>query len=154
LTLTLEGVSILKALDRSIEITSVGQSAPQTDTDLWVYDDSTRAPVVGFGNDDELGTASPGSTLTRLYPSATFHLAISDRNIANNLGSPPDDDLRTGIVTDFPGVIVNSSESVGLDLDTLIGPASIAATKTVPFEVVFLTFATDFPVELMDFRIE
>lgn len=135
-------------------ITSVGQSTPQTDTDLWVYDDSTRTPVVGFGNDDELGTASSGSALTRPYPSAVYQLAISDRNIANNLGSPADDDLRTGVVTDFPGVIVNSSESVGLDLDTLIGPIAFTATKTIPFEVVFLKFATDFPVELMDFRIE
>ena len=135
-------------------ITSVGQSTPQTDTDLWVYDDSNRMPVVGFGNDDELGTASPGSALTRPYPSAVYHLAISDRNIANNLGSPTDDDLRTGIVTDFPGVIVNSSEAVSLDLDTMIGPAPVTATKTTPFEVMFLRFATDFPVELMDFRIE
>lgn len=135
-------------------ITTVGQSAPQTDTDLWVYDDATRTPVAGFGNDDELGTASAGSTLTRTYPSATYHLALSDRNIANELGSPADDDLRTGIVTDFPGVLVNSSAAVGLDLDSLIGPAPISATKTVPFEVVFLRFATDFPVELTHFTIE
>jgi hypothetical protein len=109
---------------------------------------------VGFGNDDELGTASAGSALTRPYPSAVYHLAISDRNIANNLGSPPDDDLRTGVVTDFPGVLVNSSASVGLDIDWMLGPVPITATKTTPFEVVFLRFATDFPVELTDFTIE
>lgn len=135
-------------------ITSVGQSTPQTDTDLWIYDEANRTALVGYGNDDELGTASPGSALTRFYPSATYFLAIADKNVANSLGSPPDDDFRTGIVTDFPGVIVNSSESVGLDLDTLIGPIPFTATKTVPFEVVFLKFATDFPVELIDFRIE
>ena len=39
--------------------TTVGQSAPQTDTDLWIYD-STRTAIVGFGNDDEFGTASFG----------------------------------------------------------------------------------------------
>jgi hypothetical protein len=135
-------------------ITTVGQSTPQTDTDLWLYDDATLTPVVGFGNDDELGTASPGSAFTRTYPSATYHLAISDRNVANDLGSPPDDDFRTGVVTDFPGVIVNSSASVGIDLDVFIGQIPISATKTTPFEIVFLKFATDFPVELMDFRIE
>ena len=83
-----------------------------------------------------------------------YHLAISDFNLANNLGSPPDDDFRTGIVTDFPGVIVNSSAAVGLDLDVLLGPWPVTATKTVPFEVVFVEFAADFPVELIDFRIE
>jgi hypothetical protein len=138
----------------TLTLTTVGQSAPQTDTDFWVYEDSTRAPVATFGNDDELGTASPGSALTRFYPSAVYHLAISDRNLANNLGSPADDDFRTGTVTDFPGVLVNSSAAVGVDLDWLLGPVPITATKTAPFEVVFLTFATDFPVELMDFRIE
>jgi hypothetical protein len=36
----------------------------------------------------------------------------------------------------------------------LIGFAPVTATKTVPFEVVFVEFFTDFPVELIDFRIE
>ena len=35
-----------------------------------------------------------------------------------------------------------------------LGPWPVTATKTVPFEVVFVEFAADFPVELIDFRIE
>jgi len=134
-------------------ITTVGQSAPQTDTDLWVYD-SSRAAMVGFGNDDEFGTASLGSVLTRTYTPGVYYLAITNFNFANNLGSPADDDFRTGLVTDFPGIIVSSSATVGLDLDSLIGGVPATALKSGPFEVVFVSFDIVVPVELMDFKIE
>jgi hypothetical protein len=135
-------------------ITTVGQSAPQTDTDLWVYDEATRTPVVGFGNDDELGTASAGSALTRPCPSAIYHLAISDRNVAKNLGSPADDDFRTGVVTDFPGVLVNSSAAVGLDLDTMIGPRTHHGHQDGTVRGHLPDLRDRCSVELMDFRTE
>lgn len=136
-----------------ITITSVGQSAPQTDTDLWVYD-SARTAIVDAGNDDEFGTASLGSVLTRTYVPGTFYLAISNFNIANNLGSPADDDFRTGIVTDFPGVIANSSTTINLNLATLMGGTPQAATKAGPYDIAFVAFTVVIPVELMDFKIE
>lgn len=120
-------------------ITTVGQSAPQTDTDLWVYD-GTRTPIPDFGNDDEFGTTSLGSSLTRDYAGGVYYLAISNFNVANNLGSPADDDFRTGVVMDFPGVVANSSTTVNLNLASLIGGVAQPAVKVGPFDIVFVRF--------------
>lgn len=120
-------------------ITTVGQSAPQTDTDLWVYD-ASRQPIPTFGNDDEFGTTSLGSALTRDYAGDVYYLAISNFNIANNQASPADDDFRTGVVMDFPGVIANSSTTVNLNLASLIGGIAQPATKAGPYDVVFIRF--------------
>jgi hypothetical protein len=124
-------------LEGTLTITTVGQSAPQTDTDLWIYD-SDRTAIVDFGNDDELGTASLGSSLTRTFAPGGYYLVLSNFNLANSLGSPPDDDFRSGLVLDFPGIVVNSSTSVNLDLDSLIDGTPQAALKSDPFEVVFI----------------
>lgn len=132
-------------------ITTVGQSAPQTDTDLWVYD-STRTAIAGFGNDDVVG--STGSTLTRTYTPGVFHLALTNFNFANNLGSPPDDAFRTGLVVDFPGILANSSTTVNLDLDSLIDGVPQTALKTGPYDIVFISITVVVPVELIDFKIE
>ena len=134
-------------------ITTVGQSNPQVDTEVWIYD-SNRAAIVDWGNDDEFGTASLGSRLTRTYTPGAHHLAITDFNFANNLGSPPDDDFRTGAVVDFPGVLVNSTTLVGLDLDSTIDGIPQPATKTGIFDVVFVSFTVTVPVELIDFKVE
>jgi len=120
-------------------ITTVGQSAPQTDTDLWVYD-ASRQPIPTFGNDDEFGTTSLGSALTRDYAGGVYYLALSNFNIANNQASPADDDFRTGVVMDFPGVIANSSTTVNLNLASLIGGIAQPATKAGPYDVVFIRF--------------
>jgi hypothetical protein len=133
------------AVPGSITITSVGQSVPQTDTDLWVYD-SNRAAITDFGNDDEFAGTTLGSILTRTYAAGTFHLAISNFNVANNLATPPDDDFRSGAVMDFPGVVANSSATVGLSLNTLIGGVAAPATKAGPFDVVFVAFGVTPPV--------
>jgi hypothetical protein len=138
----------------SITITTVGQSAPQTDTDLWIYD-SNRTAIPTFGNDDEGAGPTLGSRLTRTYSAGTFYMAISNFNVANNQGSPPDDDFRTGPVTDFPGVIANSSATAAnLDLDSLMGGTPVTAAKAGPFDVVFVSFSVAVPVELMELTIE
>ena len=123
----------------SIVITTVGQSAPQVDTDLWVYDDQRQA-IVDFGNDEEFGTGSSGSKLTRDFPPGVYYLAISNSNLGNNLGSPDDDDNRNRTVADFPGVLLNSSIAANLDLASMIDGSPQAATKAGPFEVVFVRF--------------
>ena len=69
------------------------------DTELWVYD-STRTAIVDYGNDDTAGGGAPSRPLTRPYAGGTFHLALSSFNFANNLGSPVDDNFRTGVVVD------------------------------------------------------
>ena len=125
-------------IDGPVTITTVGQSNPQTDTDLWVYD-SNRAAIVDWGNDDELGTPSFGSRLTRTFTPGGYYLVISDFNLANNLGSPVDDDFRTGVVMDFPGILANSSLTANLDLDSQIDGTPQTALKTGPFEVVFIS---------------
>ena len=123
-------------------ITSVGQTT--VDTDLWVYD-SSRAAIVDAGNDDEFGTASLQSRLTRTYAGGTFHMAITNFNFANNLGSPPDDDFRTGTVVDFPNVTISDSTTVGLNLATTIDGVAVPATKANPYQVVFVQFTVGSP---------
>ena len=137
----------------SITITSVGQGHT-TDTDLWIYDPN-RAAIPGFGNDDTIGPpASLQSTLTRVYAPGTYYMAISNFQLANNLGSPPDDGFLTGIVMDFPGVVANSSATINLNVATSIGGTPTPATKLAQFDVVFVSFTVVVPVELMDFKIE
>lgn len=121
----------------SITITTVGQSSPQSDTDLWIHD-ANRKAIPDFGNDDEFGTTSVGSALTRTYPTGAFFIAISNFNMANNLGSPPDDDFRTGVVMDFQGVIANSSTTASVNLAMLVGGTPVAATKTGPYDIAFV----------------
>lgn len=128
----------------NITISTVGETgASQTDTDFWVYDANFNA-IVGYGNDDEFGTTSLGSRLTRNYAAGTYYLAISNFNIANNQGSPMDDDFRTGAVLDFADVIANSSTTTNLNVSFRIndGVNSIltTATKAGAFDVVFAQF--------------
>ncbi len=134
----------------TITITAAGQGHT-TDTDLWVYD-STRTAIPGYGNDDTAVNAQ--SVLTRDYLPGDFHLAISNFNLANNLGSPPDDAFLTGAVLDFPGVVADSSTATNLNLAHSIGGTAVAATKVGPFDVVFVAFTVVVPVELTGFTIE
>jgi hypothetical protein len=137
----------------SITITAVGQGHT-TDTDLWIYD-ANRAAIPGFGNDDTVGPpTSLQSTLTRTYTPGPFHMAISNFQLANNLGSPPDDNFLTGTVMDFPGVVANSSTTANLNVTTSIGGTQTPATKAAAFDVVFVSFTVVVPVELTGFSVE
>ncbi len=91
-----------------ITITAVGQGHT-TDTDIWVYDSDGNA-IPDWGNDDTVGPpTSLQSTLTRTFTPGTYYIAVGGFNLANNLGSPADDNFRTGAVMDFPGVTVTSN---------------------------------------------
>lgn len=122
-----------------VTITTVDQSSPQTDTDLWIYDSNGRA-IPDFGNDDAFASPTLGSTLTRTYGSGTYFLALSNFNLANEQASPEDDDFTNGPITDFPGPILNSSTTQSLDLDSLIDGVPVSATKVGPYDVVFVRF--------------
>lgn len=139
-----------------ITISTIGQTT--ADTDLWVYD-SNRLPIATFGNDDESaaggGTgATSQSILTRTYTIGSYTMAITNFNFANDQGSPVDDDFRTGTVLDFPGALLNSSTGINQDMDSTIGGIPVTATKTGPYDVVFVTFDVPTPVELQGFSIE
>jgi hypothetical protein len=137
----------------TITITAVGQGHT-TDTDLWI-NDSNRAAIPGYGNDDTLGPpTSLQSTLTRDYTPGTYYMAISNFQLANNLGSPPDDNFLTGTVMDFPGVVANSSTTINLNVATSMGGTPTPATKASQFDVVFVSFTVVVPVELTGFTIE
>ena len=141
------------ATQGSITITAVGQGHT-TDTDLWIYDSNRAADPRLWQRRHDRPPASLQSTLTRVYAPGTFYMAISNFQLANNLGSPPDDDFLTGIVLDFPGVVANSSTAINLNLATSIGGTATPATKAAQFDVVFVAFTVVVPVELMDFKIE
>lgn len=122
-----------------------------TDTDLWVYDGNFN-PITGYGNDDEgpLG-GSPGtgaslqSFLSRDYAPGTYYLALSNFALTLNQPSPSDDDFRTGALLDLPGVLVNSSTTLNLNLaftitDSLGTTLQVANTKTGAYDVNFFRF--------------
>ncbi|QOJ13322.1 MAG: hypothetical protein HRU75_01145 [Planctomycetia bacterium] len=125
-----------------ITISTVGQGH-STDTDLWVYD-SQFNPIVDFGNDDEPAGSTLQSRLTRTFAPGTYFLAISNFNVANSLASPADDDFRSGAVTDFAGVAVNSSVSAPLTINVQItdtvGGGGIPLAKDGPFDIRWVMF--------------
>jgi hypothetical protein len=126
----------------SIMIDTVGRGHT-TDTDLWVYDSNFNA-IPDYGNDDEFGTTNLQSRLTRTYAPGKYYLAISNFGIANHLGSPADDDFRTGSVMDFPNLIANSSSTTNLNITFAFtdaqGTTVFPATKVGAYDVNFYEF--------------
>jgi hypothetical protein len=106
----------LAALSDNVTVQTLAQTT--ADTDFWIYD-SNFDPVSGFGNDDQFGTTSSQSIITRQFPSAgTYYMAISRFNLANNQpSSQADEDFKTGNVLDFGGAVVGSSATTPSDLD-------------------------------------
>ncbi len=126
-----------------ITISTIGQGH-STDTDFWVYDSNFNA-IVGYGNDDEStnggGTgATLQSLMTRNFTAGVYYLAISNFALANNMGSPNDDDFRTGSMLDFADIVANSSTSANLNVTVSIGGTQVAATKAAAYDVVFVRF--------------
>lgn len=118
----------------------VGQT---TDTDIWVYDASLN-PIPGFGNDDRFSSTSSRSHLVRTFLPGTYYVAVTNFNFANNQASPTDDDFRSGTVTDFAGVAVNSSTSTALTLNLSVtdcaGTVTSNSTKAAAFDINWYTF--------------
>ena len=126
----------------TITISTIGRTS--VDTDLWVYDSALQA-IPGYGNDDEgPGGTTLQSRLIRTYAPGVYYLALTNFNFANEQGSPPDDDFRSGTVTDFADLAVNSSTSAGLDLDfgitDAIGTVEHTATKPGAFDIFWGRF--------------
>lgn len=131
----------------AITITTVGQGH-STDTDLWIYDSQLNA-IVGYGNDDANPAGGAPATslqswLTRNYTPGTYYLALTNFQFALSQPSPSDDNFRTGTLTDFPNIAVNSSATVNLNLtfsvtDSL-GTTQFPATKVGQFDVFWGQF--------------
>lgn len=131
------------ALPGSLTITTFGQGHT-TDTDMWVYDANFNA-IFGYGNDDQSingggASASLQSRLTRTYAAGVYYLAITNFNLASNMGSPNDDDFRTGTMLDFGGMVANSSTTTALNLAVSIGGVVVPNTKVGAFDVNFIRF--------------
>ncbi|MEX2217278.1 MAG: hypothetical protein WD749_00835 [Phycisphaerales bacterium] len=129
-----------------IDITTFAQGH-STDTDMWVYDANFNA-IPGYGNDDESvvgGSPGTGATLQsflrREYAAGTYYIVMSNFQMANNMGSPCDDDFRTGSLLDFPDAIANSSTSTNVNVTFSVvdasGATQIAATRPAAYDVLF-----------------
>jgi hypothetical protein len=141
-------------LPGQITIKTVGQGH-STDTDLWVYDSSFNA-MEGFGNDGSStnggapSNASGPSWLARTYGAGTYYLALANTNIANNKGSPCDDNFRSANVLDFPNALVSSSASSELNVAFAVtdsaGTTQFPATRPGgAFEVLWYKFTVAAP---------
>lgn len=126
----------------TIEITTVGQGHT-TDTDIWVYDSSLNA-IPTYGNDDEFGTSSLGSRLSRTYAPGTYYLALTNFAFSNDQASPTDDDFRSGTVTDFSGIALNSSTTanvnVAFQFTDANGTQQFANTKVGAYDINWIQF--------------
>jgi hypothetical protein len=141
-----------------ITISTFGQGH-STDTDFWVYDENLN-PIPGYGNDDESplgGSPGTGATLqgwlARSYGVGTYYLALSNFNVATNQPSPSDDDFRTGSLMEFPGVAVNTSSTVNLNLSFTIADSagnvvSVADGKLGAFDINWYVFTVPEPGSL------
>lgn len=126
-----------------LTITTIGQGHT-TDTDMWIYNSNFQA-ILGYGNDDESanggGTgATAQSILTRTYGAGTYYLALTNFNLANSMGSPNDDDFRTGAMMDFAGAVANSSTTTNLNMAFSIGGTQFTATKVGQHDIYWAKF--------------
>jgi len=123
-----------------------------TDTDMWVYD-SNFNPIQGYGNDDSsaalggapIATTATQSWLARDFAPGTYYLAVSNFNVVNDQTSPSDDNFRTGTIMDFPGIALNNSTTVNLNLaftvtDSTSLSVAVPTTKVDPFDVNWFVF--------------
>jgi hypothetical protein len=122
-----------------------------SDTDMWVYDSNFNA-IRGYGNDDEsVNGGSPGtgatlqSYLRREYLPGIYYIAVTNFNLANSMGSPSDDDFRTGSMSDFADVVMNSSTTTGINMTFTIADSAgtslqVANTKAGAFDINWFCF--------------
>ncbi len=138
----------------SVTITSVGQTGTsQSDTDMWMYD-SNFNPIAGFGNDDTFGSTSAGSTITRTMDAGTYYLAMTRYNLANNQGSPADDDFRTGAMFENSGLLARGTSfttftppaNVSIKVTDTEGDVTQAINLNEGFEIAFVKVVVAAPV--------
>jgi hypothetical protein len=142
-------VDIGNFLSGNITITNVDPAGPSTNTDLWIYDSGFNA-IDGYGNDGasinggHTVNTSIRSWLTRSYTAGTYYLALANTNVANNKGSPCDDNSRTGALMDFANVVVNNSTTTNVNIQFSVtdgsGTTPFSVTRTGSFDVLWYSF--------------
>lgn len=127
----------------TITISTIGGTS--VNTEIWVYDANFN-PIPGYGNDDESvdggGTgATTQSLLVRDYTPGVYYLALSRFQLTNGLGSPCDDDFRTGAML-YPenGNAVLSSPTttitpIGFTFTDSAGTQSFTSASFGPYEI-------------------
>jgi hypothetical protein len=129
------------------------------DTDLWIYD-SNFNPISNFGNDDQ--PSSSQSRLERAYSSSgDYYVAFSSFDLVNDQVSATDDASPLGIMLDFPGAVIGTSNvvfpgSITLNFSVNGGSETPVTFSSPPgiFNVVFVKFTISFavtPVSLLSF---
>ena len=120
---------------------TIGRAGHSTDTDFWVYDAAYNA-IPDYGNDDP-------NLLTRSFAPGSYLLAVSNWNFANDRPAASGETFPSGHVTDYPNVIVNSSNAtdvnVSMRFTDAFGVYDVAATRAQMFEVVFISFTVVAP---------
>jgi hypothetical protein len=131
-----------------ITITQVNQGHTN-DGDVWVYDSAFNA-IIGYGND---GASTNGGAptnsfapvhLRRNYEPGVYYIAMTNFNLANDQGSPCDDNYRSGTILDFPDSVLSSTTTTNINLAFAMvdgqGVTPVPATKTEAFEVLWFRF--------------
>jgi hypothetical protein len=128
-------------------ITISGGAGNANDTDFWVYDGSFNA-IPGAGNDDNAAGAT--GSLTRSFTPGTYYIAYSTYDLCNNQTAATDDAYRSGGLTDFANIVVNSDSFSATNMSVQIADgagttATISGSKTDPYQVVWYTFTVAVP---------
>jgi subtilisin-like proprotein convertase family protein len=112
-----------------------GTATATPNADIIVMD-SALNPVPGFLFDEPDATG-----LVRDFTAGTYYVAFGTFNTCNDQPSPSDDTRRTGSVTDFPNVLVNTDTTSIAQLDMLIqtdaGDNITSFTRTSPYDINF-----------------
>ena len=125
-----------------VTISTAGQGHT-TDTEIILYN-GEFFPVAGGRNDDAGGTSGNRSTISPLLGPGTYFLAISDTNTADDQPNLLGDFAPARPVTDYRGVLVNSSTSSNLPLNYSISSDSVSnqirAVKPERYGIYFAVF--------------
>ncbi|CAN5751509.1 hypothetical protein BH11PLA1_BH11PLA1_07890 [soil metagenome] len=83
----------------SVTITTTGGM----DTEVMVMDAGYDI-IPGYLNDDQVGTATGNSSLTRTFTAGTYYIGVAPFSLEVSEVSPLDDGYRNGYLNEFPGV--------------------------------------------------
>lgn len=146
----------------AITITSV-PPGHGNDVDMFVYDEDFN-PIPGYSNDG--ASTNSGHTvntnlpmfLRRHFDPGVYYIALTNFDLINNVGSPSDDNRRTGLMLDFPDAVLCGSSAQPTHLhftmaDSLgstnfvngLTVSQFNSTKQNPFEIRWHRFTVGGP---------